>query len=344
MKIEEVSALGPSPWRELADHADGSLFHSEPWAHVLADAYDFDVRATVVLEDGVPVAGMPWCRIDDVRGARVVGLPFSDFCGPLFAAPDAWEPLAGALLAHETPARFRSLDAVPLLAHPNVTETGRLLWHGLNLASGPDATRRAFAAAARRGVHNAERAGVRTEPLADAQLEEFTALHVGVRKHKYGLLAQPHAFFDALRTRFSAIDGWFPLAAVHEDHVIAVTVYLRWRDTLYYKFNASLPNSLSLRPNNLLVDAGVELAYALGCRRLDFGASDEDQPGLVRFKRQFGAEEGVITALSMGGQLDDPRDVGARRVLSAMQTIFCDDAMPDAVTARAGDLLYRYFA
>jgi CelD/BcsL family acetyltransferase involved in cellulose biosynthesis len=180
--------------------------------------------------------------------------------------------------------------------------------------------------------------------LSDAQLDEFIALHVGVRKHKYGLLAQPHAFFDALRARFTAVDGWFPLAALHEDRVVAVTVYLRWRDTLYYKFNASLPDALPLRPNNLLVDAGVELACALGCRRFDFGASDEDQPGLVRFKRQFGAEEGVITVLSMGGPGDDPRDVAARRVLSAMQAIFCDDAVPDAVTARAGDLLYRYFA
>jgi CelD/BcsL family acetyltransferase involved in cellulose biosynthesis len=287
---------------------------------------------------------MPWCRIDDVRGARVVGLPFSDFCGPLLAAPDAWEPLANTLSAHEMPVRFRSLDAGPLLVHPNVTQTGRLHWHGIDVAAGADVARRAYAPAARRGVHHAERAGVHTELLSDAQLDEFIALHVGVRKHKYGLLAQPHAFFDALRAHFTAVDGWFPLAARHEDKVIAVTVYLRWRDTLYYKFNASHPDALPLRPNNLLVDAGIELACVLGCRRLDFGASDEDQPGLVRFKRQFGAEEGLITALSIGGQGDDPRDVAARRVLAAMQAIFCDAAVPDAVTAKAGDLLYRYFA
>ena len=264
MNVEEVSALGPSPWRELTERAGGSLFHSEPWARVLADAYDFDVRATVVLDDGVPVAGMPWCRIDDVRGARLVGLPFSDFCGPLLAAPDAWEPLAGALLAHETPVRFRSLDAVPLLAHANVAEAARLLWHGLDSPPEPQARR---ARPAARGVHHAERAGVCIEPLSDAQLDEFITLHVGVRKHKYGLLAQPHAFFDALRAHFTAVDGWFPLAARHEGQIIAVTVYLRWRDTLYYKFNASLPEGLSVRPNNLLVDAGVELACALGGRR-----------------------------------------------------------------------------
>ena len=169
-----------------------------------------------------------------------------------------------------------------------------------------------------------QRAGVRTEPLSDAELDEFIALHVGVRKHKYGLLAQPRAFFEALRTQFAAVDGWFPLAARHEDQIIAVTVYLRWGDTLYYKFNASLPDALPLRPNNLLVDAGVELACALGCRRIDFGASDGDQPGLVRFKRQFAAAEESITVLSMGAQVDEPRDVAGRRILSAMQAIFCD--------------------
>jgi hypothetical protein len=344
VRVEEVSALGPSPWRELADHTNGSLFHSEPWAGVLADAYGFDVRATVVLDDGVPIAGMPWCRIDDVRGTRAVGLPFSDFGGPLLEVSDAWAPLAGALLALGISVRFRSLDAAPLLAHPDVVETGHLLWHGLDLAAGAEVARRAFAPAARRGVQHAERTGVRTELLPDGQLDEFIALHVGVRKYKYGLLAQPRAFFEALRARFATVDGWFPIAALHEGRVIAVTVYLRWGDTLYYKFNASRPDALSLRPNNLLVDAGVELACALGCRRLDFGASDDDQLGLARFKRQFGAEEGVITVLSVGGPVDDPRDAAARRVLATMQGIFCDDAMPDAVTARAGDLLYRYFA
>ena len=191
-----------------------------------------------------------------------------------------------------------------------VAETGRLRWHGLDLAAGLDEVRRRFAPAARRGVRHALRVGVRTEFLPDEQLDEFIALHVGVRKHKYGLLAQPHAFFEALRNRFTAVDGWFPLAALHDDRIIAVTVYLRWRDTLYYKFNASLPDALPLRPNNLLVDAGVELACALGCRHFDFGASDDDQPGLLRFKRQFGAEEGRITALALGGQGDDARGRG----------------------------------
>ena len=147
-----------------------------------------------------------------------------------------------------------------------------------------------------------------------------------------------------MRRQFSDAKGWFPLAAVLDGRVVAVTVYLRWRDTLYYKFNASLDEALPLRPNNLLVSDGIELACALGCRRFDFGASDEDQPGLAQFKRQFGAQEKPITVASLGRPGDAAREAAGRRLLSEAQFVFCDAAVPDAVTARAGELLYRYFA
>jgi CelD/BcsL family acetyltransferase involved in cellulose biosynthesis len=247
------------------------------------------------------------------------------------------------LSALGAPVRFRVRDAQPVPEHAAVARTGSQLWHGIDLERGVDAVRATFAPAARRGIRHAREGGVRTDPLADAQLGDFVALHVGVRKHKYGLLAQPRTFFEALRSNFSAVDGWYPIAAIHQGRVVAVTVYLRWRDTLYYKFNASLPDALPLRPNNLLVDAGIELACALGCRHFDFGATDEDQPGLARFKRQFGADERRITALEIGTPSVAP-DSEAWRVLSSLQAIFCGDSVPDATTARAGELLYRYFA
>ena len=45
------------------------------------------------------------------------------------------------------------------------------------------------------------------------------------------------------------------------------------------------------------IGAGIELADSLGCHTLDLGPSDDDQPGLIRFKRQSGAEEHELEVL-----------------------------------------------
>ena len=71
-------------WRKLVDQAPSSIFHSPDWIQVLSETYGWETRAHVLLDDqGEPMAGMPFCRVADMLGERIVALPFSDFCDPL---------------------------------------------------------------------------------------------------------------------------------------------------------------------------------------------------------------------------------------------------------------------
>ncbi len=193
-------------------------------------------------------------------------------------------------------------------------------------------------------MRKARREGVTVGARRDgAFVATFLRLHTGVRVRKYRLLPRPHAFFARMHDRFAAIGGWHPLAAVHDGAVVAVTVYLRHGSTLYYKFNASDPTALHLRPNDLLLWSGIELATRLGCTALDLGASDDDQPGLTRFKRGFGADEREIRRLAWGPPL--PTATAPWRALLADVTQRCTEpSVPDEVAATAGAVLYRYFA
>jgi len=68
------------------------------------------------------------------------------------------------------------------------------------------------------------------------------------------------------------------------------------------------PSTRSTCDNSLLVWAGMTLGRALDCRALDLGPSDDDQPGLIRFKRQFGAEGGTaLPPLRATGPGDERR-------------------------------------
>ena len=93
---------------------------------------------------------------------------------------------------------------------------------------------------------------------------------------------------------------------------IGGVLYLRWKDTLYYKFNASDPSWLEFRPNDFLVWEGIKMARDQGLRLFDFGLSDYEQEGLVRYKRKYASEEEAVDVVR---SMDPGSDGEIRKVL-----------------------------
>jgi len=347
MHVVAVDPLRDVRWAALQGLPEAGLFHSPPWIAALRDAYGFAPRAYVAMDaTGAARGGIAFCEIDDPLGHRLVSLPFSDACDPLLTDPGTWVPLSARLATHRLPVTFRCLDDRFAAGEGGFQVTKRARWHTLSVTDPAETIRHRFDDATRRAIAKAERAGVVARPLeGDAGLSEFVRLHARLRKCKYRLLAQPPAFFAAIAEHFRPLDGWHPLGAYHGDRLLGATIYLRWRDTLYLKFNASDQEALELRPNNLLVWAGVLLAKALGCSALDLGPSDDNQPGLIRFKRQFGAAERELHFLRWtppGSALQPAAEL--RGVLGELTQLLTAPAVPDEVTAAAGGLLYRFFA
>lgn len=347
-----IDVLGVDPlvderWSALADAAGGGLFHSPPWLATLAEAYGFPIRALVAVDaSGTPLAGIACCELDDLRGRRIVALPFTDAADPLGSSPRAIAALRARLEASGVPVQLRLLDAS--WGEPGAAWTvgKRARWHRLDVADDEEVVWSRMSPAMRRAVRKAERDGVTVRPLeGEAGLDGFVAMHRALRRRKYRLLAQPPAFFEAMMRRFAAVGGWHALGAHVDGKLVAATVYLRWRKRLYYKFNASAHESLGARPNNLLLWSGIKLARALGCETLDLGPSDDDQPGLVRFKRDTGAAESELRFLNWTPPAGpDPRAADAGRLLGAVTELLTSPGVPDEVVRRAGMLLYRYFA
>jgi CelD/BcsL family acetyltransferase involved in cellulose biosynthesis len=345
-RVEWMSATDPR-WAQWATAHGASLFQSPLWARVLHDTYGFTVDAVVLTDPrGRITAGIPVCRIDDQIGDRIVALPFCDHCDPLVADRAQWQRLLAALAAHgvRITLECRAESVAAADGRLRLVKTAR--WQGIDIEPDVDGLWSRLAPAARRAIRKAEREGVTVERVDDERfLREFHAMHVALRKGKYRLLAQPVAFFEAICRRFSGDGQWFPLAAYHRGRCIAATMYLAWGDTLYYRFNTSLPQTLPLRPNNLLLWAGIRLAAEQGRRCLDLGRSDLDQPGLIRFKHQFGARSREIRTLRHEpAGYAAARGDRARALLHGVTQRLTDPAVPDEITAAAGAAFYRLFA
>lgn len=323
--VKSIDPLADAGWPTLIEQSGAGLFHSRPWLLALRECYAFDIKA-YACDDGSMV---PFCEIDDILGRRLVVLPFSDACDPVGPSVDV---ILRRLQSHGLPLQMRVLER-----RLNMTITKKARWHRLALPAtdwNPSFVR---------CVRKAQRAGVEVRPLEN--LQDFADLHVVLRKEKFRLLAQPAKFFAAIHRHFAACDSWHALGAWHKNKLIAATIYLSHGDTMYYKYNASDQQHLMLRPNNLLIWAGVELAVSRGLRTLDLGPSDDDQPGLIRFKRATGALELELQFLQwLPPGWEEGNLPQVRAMLQEMTKLLTDPRVPNQVTADAGAALYRYFA
>jgi CelD/BcsL family acetyltransferase involved in cellulose biosynthesis len=343
--ITEIDPLADPRWRQLVDRVDSSVFHSPQWLRVLADTYGFELRAILALDDGgEPVAGIPFARISDIIDERIVSLPFSDYCDPLVSDRYEWNNLIEGLLAEECPITVKCLHNTVPLADVRFITAGRAKWHGLDVRSDLETLWQGLDEAARRAIRKAQRDGVVVRIAEDEEtVRAFFEMHFRSRKYKYRLLAQPYSFFRNIWQLILEPGNGALMVATHGDEIIAGTLFLEWHDKLYYKFNASVPSHLSHRPNDLLIWTGIKYAKERMHHYLDFGLSDWDQEPLLQFKRKYASEEKTISVLKFSPVDGSPREKERRALLSRLAELFTEETVPDNVTNRAGEMLYRFF-
>lgn len=347
MKMLCVNPQTDPLWRQLVHQSASSVFHSPDWMRVLAATYDLDVHAYVMLDaKGTPQAGIPFCRIASFMGKRLVSLPFSDFCDPLIVDCSQWNYLVSKLLAEDCPVLVRCLHNSLPLADARFTLAKQAKWHGLDLRPDLDILWSGLHDSSKRAIKKAQREGVLIRTArSKEELRAFFDLHLRIRKYKYRLLAQPYRFFENIWRQFIEKNTGLLLIASYQGNLIGGILLLEWKNTLYYKFNASAVDNLTHRPNDLLIWESIKYGKTKGHSCLDFGLSDQGQEGLVRFKRKFANEEKAIYFLRHvpnEAQIQQEKEV--QSLLTQLTDLFTNKCIPDCMTDKAGEVLYRYFA
>ncbi|MFN8638762.1 MAG: GNAT family N-acetyltransferase [Dehalococcoidia bacterium] len=330
--------------RLVALSPDATVFHSPEWLRAVSSTYGLQPVASLLCDGETVIGGTVSARIDDPRGTRLVSFPFSDFMDPLVESCEQWRLLAADLLAEPLPFRARVRRARWLLDDPDLQTEAIGYWHAVDVTT-EDAQWAALGGSARRNIRRAHDSGLSIEIGSTIeQIREFFDLHRQVRKHKYRLLPQPWTFFEQLHAAFEPELRLHVLLARQGGVAVGGILALAWGDTLYYKFNASALGQLGVRPNDLLAWEAIGLARRLGLARLDFGFSDADQPGLVRYKRKFATVESPVHRVSRTAELPPSGGAAFGRDLTALTAILTDPRVPDDLTEAAGALLYHYFA
>ena len=286
-------------WTTLVEqHPDACAFHSRGWIEALARTYGYKTIAVTSSEPGQSLAdALPLCRVESwATGRRLVSLPFTDHCQPLAGSGAAAETVKFISEFAERE-RYRFCEFRPLRAVDGLTGANRsasYCFHSLDLTASAEAIfNRLDKDSIQRKIRRADRENLKYEEGRSPEIiDKFYRLMLLTRR-RHQLPPQPidwfrnlaHTMGDAIQFR----------CALKDQTPVASIVTLTHRNSIIYKYGCSDEGYHATGSMPFLFWRTIQEAQTAGIPCMDFGRSDVDNPGLIRFKDQWGTRRTELT-------------------------------------------------
>jgi len=333
-----LSEMTLDAWQSyIESHPDATPFHHRNWIELLVKQYGF--RLTIpALIDGDVVAALPFLETRNLKGRRkLIALPFSDCMRVIATDESAIEPFVAAV-ADDSFHRGRPVVAKTDQSLMTGAQSGDWFRHELELTDSPETVAAGYPSSLRRNLRRAKKHGLRFVRRTDADaMDAFYHLHLLTRR-KLGVPVQPKSYFRRF-VEHVLEPGLGSIGLVFDgEAAVAAAVFLEFNETIVYKYGASHPDALEVRPNEHLFHHAIRQAGEQGFRRFDFGVTHRRDEGLCRFKRKWGAREIEVFYTSIAGAPQEaPDDSLAVRIAS-----MAIRRSPTFVCRALGELFYKY--
>ncbi len=341
MNLQIVNPVENSEWDDLLlKSGDHSFFHTSGWARVLAESYRYTPVYLTAFENVRLSLLMPFMEISSrLTGKRGVSLPFTDHCDP-FVLDQETLPDAVKYMIHIGKQRDWNYvewriagDFITgaVVAESHVT-------HNLDLGRTESELFSGLRESNRRNIRKAAKAGVtvRFEHSPEA-LRVFYRLHCRTRR-RHGLPPQPLSFFQHIREHVLTRGFGVIVSAMFLGQVIASSIFLHFGPVAIFKYGSSDTGFLAHRPNNLVLWEAARWYKARGAKSLSLGRTDTNNPGLLRFKRSWGATECALRFY----RYDLRRDVFSQSSSHSVRPHALLSKVPLSALRLMGRALYRH--
>lgn len=344
MTVYEIDPTRDERWDELLqNHPDASIFHTRGWLEALRRTYGYQPVAFTTSPPGHALTnGILFCQISSwLSRRRLVSLPFSDHCAPLFENPEQLTCLLANLqqkLDREGWSYIETRATDPVMDGCRGFGNHQVFWlHKLDLRPTADEVFQRFHRnCIQRKIQRAAREKLTCEEgTSDSLVSKFYDLLLMTRR-RHGLPAQPRDWFrniiacvgDRATIRIASKDGR-PIAGI---------LTLRYKRVLAYKYGCSDRRFSNLGGTQLLLWNAIQEAKQDQLSELDMGRSDWDNPGLAVFKDRWGANRTTLVYLRYPMRHVNGVSEGALTGIGK----YVWSRVPGSVLAVAGRLLYKY--
>ncbi len=291
-----MEPIDAEEWDALISACGGAnAFHSTEWARALEEAFpQYRMERWSAMRDGER-AGL-WASFSFAPAPFLSfseALPWSLPGGLLPLQPLSDADVEKALNAWEKAARSRGRCGLTLacsleesvLKRAGFSLKERKTTHRLRLPADAETLWNNYKGNARTDIRKARKSGVTTrEASSEADAAAFYAIYAETMR-RFGSPAKP---FRLVRRLALSPIGRLTLAE-REGRVAAGLLLLCYAQEASVWMAAGTLESRPFAANRLLYDDALRWAVKRGCKRVDFGASPPDQPGVAAFKASFGA-------------------------------------------------------
>lgn len=342
-EVYEFDPLTDPRWPAMvAKHPEASVFHTRGWLSALQTSYRYRPLVLTTCPPGARLTGgIVFCEVRSwLTGKRLVSLPFSDHCEPLFNDPKALVTVLGHVQHAVEEGHYKGIEIRPHSALGDdvlgFQSKGSAVLHRLDLTASTDLLFHSFHKdCIQRKILRAEREKlVYEEGSSETQLNDFYRLMTMTRQ-RHGLPPQPLRWFRAL------IAGFGPSLKIRiarrDGAAVASILTISHRQTMVYKYGCSDASASQYGGTPMLFWRAIQEAKADGQNQLDMGRSDLDNPGLSIFKEHWGSVPTPLTYWRYPAW--DSRTLPAWQQNLVNRVI---SASPDRLLQHAGNLLYRH--
>jgi len=339
-----INPFQNSRWNKfVGSHPKATIFHTANWARVLYRTYKY-TPYYISLEDSNKniKAGWPFFFIESgFTGNRFICLPFTDSCHPLITSEDDYKFMINTVFDLIKDRRISYLETRGGKGASSLLRNNYYKIFTLELSSGIDRLWQGLKQKSiRYPINKAKKTNIIIEMTKNFKdLKEFYTLNLQTRK-KHGVIPQPFDFFKNIFEEIISKEYGFLSLAYIGKKLVAGSIFLTYKDTIYHKYNASDIDYLSLCPNHLIIWQAIEWAAKNNFKYFDFGRTAPDNIGLISFKRHWGTQEFDLPYYywpEIKGITSTKESSLRYRVVSSLIK-----KMPIALCRIMGDLFYRH--
>jgi CelD/BcsL family acetyltransferase involved in cellulose biosynthesis len=293
--IEVLDPVVSSRWKEFIKHSPrATIFHHPGWIRALATTYRYKPLGVVAIDDAnITSGGIPFLDVaSPLTGRRLVSLPFTDHCNPLYRDDEAKESMLREVVRMGKGKEYRYVEIRAGNLGGEFKEGSPYAVHQLAMGGTAQSLFKSFdQKSVQWGIKKAVKMGVQIIRSDERSvLDEFIRLNAMTRR-KHGIFPQPDRFFEAIREYVMEPGFGFVGAARVDGRIVAASVFLHFNGTVFYKYNASDPSYHRYQPNNLILWDAMQWALDSGIHTFDFGRSELSNTGLLEFKRRWATNE-----------------------------------------------------
>lgn len=217
--------------------------------------------------------------------------------------------------------------------------TEKFLVHDISLIETEDEIFMRFEGKTRRNIKKAIKNNLDVNVLTDKDSLKIFMQHNYETRRKHGLPPQPDSFFENFYKNIISEKMGATVIVSQKGTPVSSSILMFWDENVYYKYGASDPNYLNLRPNDLMFWEIIKWAKGEGFKNLNLGKTDIDAEGLIRFKRSLGTTVKTINYYEFPKSQDS--DGEGESIIKKLEPHI--QKMPIGLLRFIGNSIYKYF-